>query len=113
MKRLFLSCLFVGALVSSSACKPSVATLGLAVNAFQSVVMVEQAAGMIPAADATKAIQWCVNADTLLLAAKSGWPAALQSSWAVFVTQIPAKDMADPTLAAAVTSLTAMLATLT
>lgn len=57
-------------------------------------------------------VQWCVNANMILKATPNGWQQTLTAAWDKAKTQIPAADLNNTAIAAAIAGVDVVLAAL-
>ncbi len=124
MKRRLAILVFAAALVSGCAsAPPTVITpqgraayaadaVVIRVNELQAAAIQANATGGLTTATTAQIVQWTVQADTVLKAAKDGWKAALVQSWGVLKGQIPAADLKNPLIVVALNAVDALIATL-
>jgi hypothetical protein len=82
------------------------------VGELQSAAIQAQASGALPITTTRLIVQWCVNANTTLKQVPNGWQQTLTTAWTQTKSQIPATDLSNSAIAAAVSGVDVVLAAL-
>jgi hypothetical protein len=126
MLRFSASALFVIGILMSEACihtPTSVTTpqgktaytadqIVMRVGELQNAAIQAEASKALPTSTTRIIVQWCVNANTILKTVPEGWQQSISMAWITTKGQIPAKDLNNTAIAAAVAGVDVVLAAL-
>lgn len=80
------------------------------VNELQNAALAANGSGGLSIATTRLVVQFAVDADKILAAMPAGWQTTVVALWGQAKGQIPAKDLTNPALAAAISAVDVVLA---